>query len=199
MIGNSKKAIIFDLNGVFIISPRLSDRFEKDFNISSDEFLPVLQKIMDKVRQPNAVSIYSLWQPYFEKWQISFSETDFLNYWFNAEKENTKLVDLANKLKDKGYKLIIMSNNFRERAEYYSKNFKFLNELFDDIYYSWQTGLVKPDVRTFDLILKDHSLKSADCLYFDDSEKNVQLANSIGIKSYIFDDSSVDFLRLLVR
>lgn len=195
---NMTKAIIFDLNGVFIVSPRLSDRFEEDFDIPSNEFLPILQGIMDKVRQPKATNIYNLWQPYLKKWKIGFSEADFLDYWFSAEKENAELVDLARKLKRKGYKLIVMSNNFRERAKYYSQNFKFLDELFDKVYYSWQTGLIKPDIRAFETIFNDFHLKPTDCLYFDDSEKNVQLANSIGVESYVFDDSSADFIRLLV-
>jgi beta-phosphoglucomutase-like phosphatase (HAD superfamily) len=42
------KAIIFDLNGVFIHSPKLSERFEKDFGVPTAQFLPKLGKIMDE-------------------------------------------------------------------------------------------------------------------------------------------------------
>jgi len=193
-----KKAIIFDLNGVFIISPRLSDRFNIDFGVTVDDFMTVLQEIMNKVRLSNAVSIYSLWKPYLDRWQINFTEEEFLDYWFKVEKENLELTDLAAKLKQKGYKLIILSNNFNERAKYYSENFKFLSSLFEAVYYSWQTGYIKPDIRAFELILKNHGLKPEDCLYFDDSEKNVDLATSIGIESYIFDANSIEILRLLL-
>jgi putative hydrolase of the HAD superfamily len=193
-----KKAIIFDLNGVFIISPRLSERFESDFNVPSDEFMPVLQDIMDKVRRPGAENTYTLWKPYLDKWKINFFEKEFLNYWFSAEKENMGLIDLARSLKEKGYKLIILSNNFRERADYYDKTFPFIRELFDGVYYSWQTGFVKPDVRAFENILENHNLKPIDCLYFDDSGKNIQLANSIGIESYIFDSKAINILNSLI-
>lgn len=192
------KTIIFDLNGVFIVTPRLSDRFLNDFGVSIDEFMPVLQEIMDKVRRPNAVSIYSLWQPYLKKWGIDFSETEFLDYWFSAEvKANEELVEVARKLQNKGYKLIIMSNNFRERAEYYAKTFKFMDELFEKVYYSWQTGFVKPDERAFKQIFDGFKLQPSDCIYFDDSEKNVQLAKSLGIESYIFDDTAIEYLHKL--
>lgn len=194
------KTIIFDLNGVFIVTPRLSDRFLNDFGVSIDEFMPVLQEIMDKVRRPNAVSMYSLWQPYLKKWGIGFSETEFLDYWFSAEvKANEELVEIARKLQNKGHKLIIMSNNFRERAEYYAKTFKFLDELFEKVYYSWQTGFVKPDVRAFKQIFDDFKLQPSDCIYFDDSEKNVQLAKSLGIESYIFDDTAIKYLHELAE
>ena len=57
------KAIIFDLNGIFIQSPKLSDRFAKDFGISSEVFLPKLSEIMNKVRQPSAGSSFIYWEP----------------------------------------------------------------------------------------------------------------------------------------
>lgn len=192
------KTIIFDLNGVFIVTPRLSDRFLNDFGVSIDEFMPALSEIMDKVRLPDAVSSYSLWAPYLKKWGIGFSENEFLDYWFSAEvKANEELVEIARKLKNKGYKLIIMSNNFRERAEYYAKTFKFMGELFEKVYYSWQTGFVKPDARAFQQIFTDFNLQPSDCIYFDDSDKNIQLAESLGIESYIFDENATEYLRKL--
>lgn len=190
------KTIIFDLNGVFIVTPRLSDRFLNDFGVPIDEFMPALQEIMDKVRRPNAVSSYSLWAPYLKKWGISFSESEFLDYWFSGElKENADLVNIARELKSQGYKLIIMSNNFRERAEYYTKHFKFMSELFEKVYYSWQTGFVKPDVRAFQQIFTDFNLQPSDCIYFDDSDKNIQLAESLGVQSYIFNENAIEYLR----
>ena len=192
-----KKAIIFDLNGVFIVSPKLSERFEQDFNVPLNDFLPALKEIMDKVRQPNADSLYSLWKPYFDKWNVNLTEEEFLNYCFSVEKENTELTDLARRLKDKGVLIIILSNNFRERAGYYDENFPFLKEIFNGVYYSWQTGFVKPDVKAFENILEKHSLKPEDVLYFDDSDKNIELAKSIGIEAYTFDDKAVELLKSL--
>lgn len=191
------KNIIFDLNGVFITSPKLSERFEKDFGVSPDEFLPALKGIMERVRKPEAAKLFTLWVQYFEKWGISFTEESFLEYYFTAEKENTDLTTLARKLKAKGYNLFILSNNFRERTKYYDENFKFLRELFKNVYYSWQTGFVKPDAQAFQLILKENSLKPEECLYFDDSEKNIEVAKELGIQAQIFNDESVALLSRL--
>jgi FMN phosphatase YigB (HAD superfamily) len=96
------KATIFDLNGIFLQSPKLSDRFEKDFGVPVATFLPKLSEIMDKV------------------------------------------------------------------------------------YFSWQTGFVKPDSQAWELVLKENDLKPEDCVYFDDQEKNLKAAESVGIKSFIF-------------
>lgn len=183
------QTIIFDLNGVFIQSPKLSDRFKADFSVPEEVFLIALKEIMDKVRRPGADMLFSYWQPYFKKWGVELNNNEFLNYWFGAESENREMVDLARDLKARGVSLLILSNNFKERAEYYQKHFPFMNEIFDKIYYSWQTGFVKPDVNCFKLILDDNNLIADNCLYFDDSEKNIEVARSLGFKAFVFENS----------
>jgi len=180
------KAIIFDLNGIFIQSPKLSNRFRDDFGVSETDFLPALKEIMDKVRQPNAGPDFTYWQPYLEKWGVKLNEKEFFDYWFGAEKANEEMITLAKDLKQQGTRLFILSNNFAERAKYYDDNFPWLKELFEKVYYSWQTGFIKPDPRCWQKILAENNLQPEDCVYFDDSEKNIQTANKLGIKSYLF-------------
>ena len=177
------KAVIFDLNGVFIQSPKLSDRFKEEFNVPIEEFMSALKEIMDKIRRPDAGEAYSYWKPYLEKWKVDLNKEQFYEYWFTAEKEIPELIELAKKLKEKNLKVIILSNNFIERATYYKENFSFL-DIFDKIYYSWQTGFVKPDPEAFKLVLKENDLKAEECLYFDDSEKNIKVATELGMKAY---------------
>jgi HAD superfamily hydrolase (TIGR01509 family) len=182
-----KKAYIFDLNGVFILSPKLSDRFREAFGIQAEYFLPALKEIMAKVRMPGANNIYSYWQPYLQKWGLEIKEQTFLDFWFNAETENTEMVTLARELKEKGARLFILSNNLRERSAYYDEHFQFLNELFEKEYYSWVTGFIKPDPRCYETLLKENNLKPEECMYFDDSEENVAVAKELGIESHVYD------------
>jgi HAD superfamily hydrolase (TIGR01509 family) len=182
------KAVIFDLNGVFIQSKMLSERFAKDFNIPAEKFLPALKEIMAEVRQPNANGLYSYWQPYFAEWNLTLSEQEFYDYWFKAETDIPEMLAIAQKLKDEGLKIFILSNNLRERTKYYEETFSFLKTLPEKVYYSWQTGFVKPDERAYQLILTENNLRAHECLYFDDSAKNVEVANKLGIKSYKFEE-----------
>ncbi len=179
------KAIIFDLNGVFIHSLKLSERFEKDFNIPVAKFLPKLSEIMDKVRRPNANKAFTYWQPQLKEWGINLSETEFWDYWFKAEKPSEEMIDLARRLKEKKIKIITLSNNFKERAEYYG-HYPWIHEAVDKVYFSWQTGFVKPDPRAWTSVLEENYLKAEECLYFDDQQKNLKAAESVGIKSFMF-------------
>ena len=181
------KAAIFDLNGIFITIPRLSDRFASDFKIPEEVFMPVLKEIMAKVRRPNADKAFSYWQPALAEWGIQFTEEEFWNYWFGAEKESTEMIKLAGHLKEKGLKVLILSNNFKERAGFYG-HYPFLNKVVDKIYYSWQTGYVKPDPRAWQHLLEDNDLKPEECVYFDDQDVNLEAARSLGIPAHLFVD-----------
>lgn len=183
------KAVIFDLNGTVIQSPKFSDLFCEKFGTSKEVFLPALKETMAKIRLPSAGSAYIYWKPYLDKWGIKLSEKDFFNFWFSSEKENTEITELAKNLKRQGIKLFILSNNFAERTKYYDENFLFLKELFDKVYYSWQTGFVKPDPRAWQNLLTENNLKPEECIYFDNEEEKVKVASGLNIKAFIFKDA----------
>jgi FMN phosphatase YigB (HAD superfamily) len=160
------KAVIFDLNGVLIKSPKLfGEKFHDRFGIAVEEFLPVLMEIMAKVRLVNAGDSFVYWKPYLEKWNVNLSKEEFFDFWLRDEKEIPEMIKLVEELKNKGMKIFILSNNFMERADYYDKNFPILKEITDKIYYSWRTGFVIPNEEAYKLILSENSLKPEECVY----------------------------------
>lgn len=190
------KAIVFDLNGVFIKGPRLSQVFCDKFGVPIEEFMLALNETMAKIRLPRAGDFFICWQPYFQKWGLNLTKDDFCSLWFGSEKEVPELVELARQLKKGGLKVIIHSNNFAERSAYYQENFPFIKEVFDKVYYSWQTGFIKPDPRGYQKILTDNGLEPQECLYFDDKEENVREAQALGLNSFVFAD--VDDLKIIL-
>ncbi len=179
------KAIIFDLNGIFLQSPKLSERFAKDFGVPIEIFVPRLSEIMDQVRKPGADKAWSFWQPALQQWNINITEQKFWDYWFKAEVPSERMIAFAEELRNRGIKVLILSNNFKERAEYYG-HYPWIAGAVDKVYYSWQTGFVKPDPKAWELVLTENNLKPDECLYFDDQEKNLKAAESLGIKSFMF-------------
>ena len=98
------------------------------------------------------------------------------------------MIEVAKNLKANGLKIFFLSNNLKERTNYYLENFKFISELPEKAYFSWQTGYIKPDERAYNQILNEYNLKPEECLYFDDSDKNVAVAKSLGIQAHKFID-----------
>ena len=175
------KTVIFDLNGVFLQSEPLSKRFEEKFGVTKDQFLPALKEIMAVVRKPNAPAAFTLWKPYLDQWQVSLSEQQFFDFWFSGEYLVPELVEYAQELKNGGVKVFLLSNNFKERTEFYRKNFPQIFQCVDKAYFSWESGFVKPSVESLQLDLSENSLRSEECIYFDDSDDNIKVAQSLGI------------------
>lgn len=177
------KAVIFDLNGIFLESEFLSKRFEEKYKVSQDEFTSALKAVMNIVRKPNGPAAFSLWKPYLDSWGLLLTEEEFFDFWFSGEKLVPGLVNYVDELKKKGLKVFILSNNFRERTEYYQKSFPSFFSKFDGVYFSWETGFVKPEEKAYLNLLKKNSLSPQDSIYFDDADKNIEVARSLGIIS----------------
>ena len=59
--------------------------------------------------------------------------------------------------------------------------------LFDGLVLSGPLHMVKPDARIFEHLLSTYSLRAEECLFIDDSPKNIAGAEAVGIKTYLFD------------
>lgn len=179
------KAIIFDLNGILINSTPLSQRVEEKFGINRDSFYQEFEKYLKITRNSNDHNL-SLWQPIADLLKISVNE--FLDFWFSGESINFEMLNYIKELKSNGYKIFILSNNLKERTEYYRQHFSELFAIFDGSYFSWETGFVKPDPKAFQNILDQHQLSAQNCIYFDDSSTSVQAAINLGIHARVFED-----------
>jgi HAD superfamily hydrolase (TIGR01509 family) len=182
------KAIIFDLNGVFLESRYLTERLEEDFGIPKEESLEVLKESMSIVRLDPSVNVYSFWKPLLDKYNSGLDEEEFLEYWFSGESLVYELIDFCKELRRQSIKVYILSNNFRERTEYYRDNFSEIFENVDNSFFSWETGNVKSDLSTYEKVLAKIGLKGREVIYFDDSKENVNLAKKVGINAYIYDE-----------
>jgi hypothetical protein len=115
----SARAAIFDLNGIFLVGPKLSDKFAEDFGVSETDFLETLGEVMQRVRRPGAGPAFDYWEPALRRWGIDMTEAEFWRYWFGTERPNEEMIALAKEARARGYLVFILSNNFKERAEYY--------------------------------------------------------------------------------
>ena len=182
------KAIVFDLNGVFLQSEYLTKRIEEKYSIPSDEILTVLKESLKDTRLNPEVRIFGYWENLFKKYNIEITEDEFLSFWFSGESLVNEFVLLSKELREKGLAVYIFSNNFKERTEYYRKNFKEIFENVDNAFFSWETGYVKSDPKAYSNLISNINVRPDEIIYFDDSEENIQLAKSLGIKAYVYND-----------
>ena len=96
--------------------------------------------------------------------------------------------ELTKDLKSKGAKLYLLSNISIGFAE----NYKSIPEvsdilsLFDGLVFSGPIGMNKPNRDIFEYLLSTYKLKAEDCVFIDDSEKNLRGAAELGINTILF-------------
>jgi len=139
------KAVIFDLNGIFIRGINSGLESEESPRLSVQEFV-------SKYKKENKIS------------------EDMINF--------------AKKLKEKGVKVFILSNMIKELAE--DSHYCSLLNAVDKVYFSFETGFKKPDLRAWENVLRENKLTPHECIYFDDQDKHVRACEVLGIKSFLF-------------
>lgn len=109
------------------------------------------------------------------------------------------MTDILRKLKAKGSKLFLLSNISKGFAENY-KNIPHVNNIlsfFDGLVFSGPIGLVKPNKEIFEHLLKKYDIKAEESLFIDDNISNINGAETVGIKGYLF-DGDVDKLKSFI-
>lgn len=88
----------------------------------------------------------------------------------------------AQKLKEKGYGIYILSNYSQELFEKHTKDAPFIS-LADGVVVSYQIHITKPDEKIYQYLLDKYNLKAEECIFFDDREENTEAARKLGIEA----------------
>ncbi|GGR89875.1 hypothetical protein GCM10010252_30980 [Streptomyces aureoverticillatus] len=92
-------------------------------------------------------------------------------------------------------RLGILSNSFvgareRETALYH------FDELVDQIVYSHEIGIGKPDPRAFEAACVALDVRPEDCLFIDDVAVNVEAAQAAGMQAHLYEDNARSIARI---
>lgn len=94
-------------------------------------------------------------------------------------------VAILRSLKREGYPLYALSNWSDQTYRRVQGNFEFF-DWFDGILLSGEVGLVKPDLRIFQLFLERIGRTAEECIYIDDTLSNVEVARQLGFQAIHF-------------
>ncbi len=182
--------IIFDFGGVILdIDPELTinafKAFEGDKAFSSIEESKVLWKF-----ERGEISREALHKEICAFLGKQISNDEFYNAW-NAllldykPERIARLQELA-----KTHRLILLSNTNEIHFEYFAKKLTdeyqvTFNDLFSKVYLSNKMGLIKPDIKIYKQVVEESGLKPAKTLFIEDTPKNAEAANQIGIETLI--------------
>jgi len=97
-------------------------------------------------------------------------------------------VRIVERLRAKGYRLVGLSNWSAEKFEITRERYD-LFKLFQDIIISGEVKAMKPEREIFEIALHRIGLRAEECLFIDDSPKNVEAAASLGFQTIQYKNS----------
>lgn len=112
---------------------------------------------------------------------------------FFHPKLNEPMVQVIEKLKAQGHRIVAGSNTFKPHWDIIEK--LGYDRFFDRCYLSHEMGITKPLTSFFKYILKEEKYDACDTFFTDDFKENIDAAASLGIKTLWyrkdFDDSQL--------
>lgn len=180
------KNIIFDIGNVILNFELLSvlsrftnnkeeQKFIMDNIINSPEWLGHALIDTGYIRKEDAIEIVKDRTNHVNDELIS----DFWNNYNQYASVNKQVLDLIKKLKDKGYKIYLLSN-----INPYTYDFVKISGLFDIVdgyVLSYREHMIKPYESIYKTLISRYSIKPNESLFVDDKEENVKTANKLGI------------------
>lgn len=107
--------------------------------------------------------------------------TDFWNNYNNFAKVDKNVLKMIKSLKDKNYKIFLLSNINPYTHESIKKSGIF--EIIDGYVFSYQEHKVKPYISIYKTLLERYSLIPSESVFIDDNIENIRTGNSLGIIS----------------
>lgn len=102
-----------------------------------------------------------------------------------AHKElNPRMLELVDKLRASGFKVGLLSNNPREASEEMHR--EGLDEHFDVVHISAETGYVKPEPEAFIHFAESLGVAVSELIMIDDSRKSLSTAGEVGFTPITF-------------
>ncbi|GAA3904190.1 HAD-IA family hydrolase [Streptomyces sp. NPDC003631] len=92
-------------------------------------------------------------------------------------------------------RLGILSNSFVGARERETALYRF-DELVEQIVYSHEIGIEKPDLRAFEAACAALAVRPESCLFIDDYAVNVEAARAAGMRAHLFEDNAGTITRI---
>lgn len=114
----------------------------------------------------------------------------FKEQYFDALDPNHEMIELMASLRDRGYRMALLTNNVREWEPVWRPMLP-VDEIFETVVDSAFVGMRKPDPAIYELtVARLEGIAADQCLFIDDTEINCDAAAALGIRPVHFRDNA---------
>mgnify|MGYP001084003508 CR=1 FL=1 len=184
-MNNNIRALIFDLGNV-IININMRDFYKKILPVSDNKEIDIYKDLWEPIEKldKGLFSKDDFYQESKKRFQFQDVSKEKFFHMFNSifNSLNYKLLDFIKRLKqDKKFKVFALSNTNPLHVEFLANNIINFREHFDQVFYSYELGMIKPDPKIFLYLLEHINYEPSECIFIDDNRKNVKVAEQIGM------------------
>lgn len=180
------KWILFDQANVqthLVFSQRKIFRINKK-RFRSEELEQIFNTPEYKLYSVGKTSEKDLISKYIKNNSMNLTVQEYIEFFKKGIEPIKGMEEILCALKS-NYRLAALINEGTEWAQYKFEVSGF-RKYFDKIIISGDVGCAKPESKFFQKVLKIIDAKSEECIFIDDQKKNCEAAESLGIKSIIF-------------
>lgn len=184
----SYKAIIFDLGNVLISfsHDKMFDQIASLTGIPSESvYQLLLEERAGHQYERGLITTEELYQLIQKRSKMTFEMKELLHAASNIFSPRKEMELLVKKLKEKGYRLILLSNTIEPHFHFIKENYSFF-PLFDHLILSYELGYAKPEKPIYEEAIKHAKCRSSECYFIDDRLENIQAAEILGIRGHHF-------------
>lgn len=182
------RTIVFDMGGVLIQFDR--EYFIRRLNVDPADEQALMNEVfyslewarMDRGSLTEAEAVKSICTRLPERLHLAAER--LVTMWERPILEVDGMYDLVKELKDRGYKVYLLSNASVRQHEYWPRIPA--AELFDGKLISSDVRLVKPQPEIYRLFCDTFQVLPEECFFIDDSPQNIEGAYEVGIQGAIF-------------
>jgi FMN phosphatase YigB (HAD superfamily) len=183
----SVKAVIFDIGGVLVqqVDRTRARSWETRLNLEEGSLGRVIWTMpISAQAEIGRASEDAVWAAVADRFQLNPIDLAALRGdFFSGSVWNERLIDYARSLRSR-YTTGVISNAWpNARADVK----RWVNgDTFDDLIFSAEVGLAKPDRRIFELAVDRLQVQPAEAIFIDDVQQNVEAAQAIGLAAIRF-------------
>ncbi len=183
------KAICFDLDGVYFVNGKSNfiNNLGK-YGVTEEEAKRVFLKSdqMNKMYKEGKMTDDEYWTWAINEWSLDLSVQEIIDLLIEGYEVNEAVVDIVKKVRDKGYRTLICTNNFPARINGLHKRFGLLNN-FDASVFSHEIGATKPSTKIFQTLVERAGVRANEIVFADDNDMNLAGAKDVGMQAFLYE------------
>lgn len=181
------KLFIFDMGEVLILNVKNLQAIAERFSLDYKPFR-AFYGLYDKDLMEGKMESMDFFGIMEKKYNVKINENLFIRDFHPLP--NPYMMEIIDKLREKGHRCILGSNTFEPHMTVVEKMEEKPLSHLDHLYLSYKMGVAKPSPDFFLHILEKEKVSPEDTVFIDDRAYNTDVASSLGIKTLLYDNEN---------